>query len=111
MTAKDSEPFELNLNAVKAQVDLTPWRVVWGPNNRRWTFKHLELLNEWALVAEADKGDGAAMRAVFREALGSDEWEDFEKIAMPRYKAKAMWKAYQKHCAIAPGESGGSTDS
>lgn len=111
MTAKDSEPFELNLNAVKPQGTLAPWRIVWGKDNRRWTFKHLELLNEWALVAGADAGDGAAMRTIFREALGKDQWEDFEKIPMPRYQAKEMWKRYQKHCDVEPGESGGSTDS
>lgn len=106
----DDQPFDFNLNAVRAEVDLSPWRILWGPDNKRWTFRHLEELDEWSLVAAADKGEGAAMMAIFKEALG-DQWAEFRKIPMPRYAAKELWKRYREHCGIEEGESNGSTDS
>lgn len=106
----DDKPFDFNLNAVEAEVDLTPWRVVWGPENRRWSFAHLEELNQWELVEAADGGELKAMRAVFMAALG-DQWEDFHKIPLPGYKMRQLWEAYEKYCGVEPGESQGSTGS
>jgi hypothetical protein len=108
--AADDKPFDFNLNAVKAETDLAPWRVVWGPEDRRWTLTHLEELDQWPLVAAADGGELKAMMAIFREALGG-QWDEFRKIPMPGYKLRKLWAAYEEHCGVEPGELQGSTES
>lgn len=98
----DSEPFDFNLDAVKAEVDLAPFRIHWG--GRRFEMQHLEALDIWGLLEAAEGGDSAAMVGAFREALG-DQWEDFRKIKLPQYKLKALFTAYREHCGLEPGES------
>lgn len=106
--ATDDRPFDYNLDAVKAETDLTPWLVHFG--GKRWSFLHLEELGEWEIVEAAERGEASAMLAVFREALG-DQFPEFRKLKLPRYKAKDLWEKYQAHCGAEPGESDGSTAS
>lgn len=103
--APDDQPFDFNLDAVKAEVDLTPFRVHY--DGRRWDFAHLEGLDIWDLVEAAEGGDVRAMLGAFRAALG-DSFDDFRKVRLPQYKMVALFKAYQKHCGVEPGESAAS---
>lgn len=98
----DSEPFDFNLDAVKSEVDLTPFRVHF--DGRRWEFAHMESLDVWDLVEAAEGGEVSAMTGVFRISLG-DQWTDFRKVKFPQYKMKALFSAYRKHCGLEPGES------
>lgn len=104
----DDVPFDFNLDAVASEVDLSPWRVHYG--GKRWTFRHLEELNEWTLVESAERGEASAMLEIFRQALG-EQFAEFRKLGLPRYRAKELWAAYQKYCGIDPGELQGSTGS
>jgi hypothetical protein len=104
----DDQPFDFNLDAVEAEIDLTPWRVHFG--GKRWTFRHLEELDEWHLVEAAERGEASAMMAIFKQALG-DQWAEFRKLKLPRFQARRLWTEYQKHCGEEPGESDGSTAS
>lgn len=107
--APDNQPFDFNLDAVKAEVDLTPWRVNWGA--RRWEFAHMEDLDVWGLIEAAEGGDVAATVGVFKAALGEKEWQEFRKIRLPQYKLKALFEAYKQHCGVGEGESEASSDS
>ena len=107
--APDNQPFDFNLDAVKAEVDLTPWRVNWGA--RRWEFAHMEDLDVWGLMEAAEGGDIAATIGIFKAALGDKDWQDFRKIRLPQYKLKALFDAYREHCGVAEGESPASSDS
>jgi hypothetical protein len=98
----DDQPFDFNLDAVKSEVELTPFRVHF--DGRRFEFDHIEGLDIWDLVEAAEGGEIKAMIGVFRTSLG-DQWEDFRRIKFPQYKMKALFTAYRKHCGMEPGES------
>ncbi|MEV7364244.1 hypothetical protein ACWENS_10735 [Streptomyces sp. NPDC004532] len=98
----DSEPFDFNLDAVQAEVELRPFRVHF--NGRRWEFAHMEGLDIWDLVEAAEGGEVRAMIGIFKAALGED-FADFRKVKFPQYKMKALFTAYRKHCGLEPGES------
>lgn len=105
----DSQPFDFNLDAVQAEVELTPWRVHW--NGRRFEFAHMEALDVWGLVEAAEGGEIAATIGIFKAALSEKDWEDFRKIRLPQYKLKALFDAYRTHCGVGEGESEASSGS
>lgn len=100
--AADDKPFDFNLDTVKAEAELTPFRFHW--DGRRWAMQHLEALDVWELMEAAEGGSTGAMVGCFREALG-DEWDDFRAIKLPQYKLKALFTAYREHCGFEAGES------
>lgn len=110
---KDDQPFDYNLDAVEAEVDLTPWRVNFG--GKRWTFQHPQAIDVWALMTEGENlgggSESAGMVAVFKVALGEEQYVEFRKIPLPTYKLKALFENYQRFGGVEPGESEGSTDS
>lgn len=110
MTTKrpDDQPFDFSLDAFEAEVDLAPFRFMHG--GRRWEFTHLQALDVWEMVAEAEGGDAGSITQMFHLALG-DQMEEFRKIPLPTFKMQGLFKAWQKHCGVEPGESGGSTGS
>lgn len=101
----DDQPFDFNLDAVKSEVELTPFRVHF--DGRRWEFAHMEGLDIWDLAEAAEGGEVSAMVGVFRISLG-DQYADFRKVRFPQYKMKALFDAYRTHCGLEPGESGAS---
>ncbi|MGW1134427.1 hypothetical protein [Streptomyces griseoluteus] len=102
-TKPDDQPFDFNLDTVKAEADLTPWRVHW--DGRRWEFQHAEALDVWGLVEGAENGDVGATIAIFKLALGDEQWADFRKVRMPQYKMKALFNAYKKYCGLGESEA------
>jgi hypothetical protein len=104
-TTPDDSPFDFNLDAVKAEVELSPFRLHF--DGRRWEMAHLQELDIWDLVEAAEGGDAKAMLGAFKLALG-DDFDDFRKIRLPQYKLTALFKAYQQHCGLEPGESAAS---
>jgi hypothetical protein len=113
-TKPDDQVFDFNLNTVKAEVDLTPFRFLWGTKddpNRRFTMLHLQELDVWDLVAAADGGDMAAMVGAFQAAMNADDWKAFRATSLPQYKLKALFDAYRTFCGAAEGESPASSDS
>lgn len=104
----DSKPFDFNLDAVKSEVDLTPFRFNFA--GRRYTMTHLEDLNIWDLMEVADRGEIGAMVGAFKAALGN-EFDDFRAQKLPQYKLKALFEAYRKHCGVESGESDASPTS
>ncbi|MFE3853442.1 hypothetical protein ACFXPN_20180 [Streptomyces griseorubiginosus] len=110
----DDQPFEFNLNAVKSEVDLAPFRFIWKTDddpNRRFVMKHLQELNVWKLVEAADGGDMSAMIGAFQAAMSKDDWKVFYGTELPQYKLKALFDAYREHCGATEGESQASSDS
>ncbi|MGW4300430.1 hypothetical protein ACWEHT_11695 [Streptomyces sp. NPDC004646] len=114
-TAKaDDQVFDFNLNTVKAEVSLDPFRFLWATKdepNRRFTMTHLQALDVWDLVAAADRGDMGAMVAAFQAAMTKDDWKTFRATPLPQYKLKALFAAYRDYCGAAEGESEASSDS
>lgn len=110
----DDQPFEFNLNAVQAEVDLAPFRFLWATEdnpNRRFAMTHLQALDVWELMDAAEGGEVRAMLGVFQAALG-DDWKDFRAVRLPQYKLKALFDAYRKHCGESvEGESQASSGS
>lgn len=104
----DDKPFDFNLDAVKAETELLPFRVHF--DGRRFEMAHLESLDVWDLLVAAGQGDMGMMLAAFKAALGGD-YEEFRKVKLPQFKLKALFKAYQAHCGVESGESQASTDS
>jgi hypothetical protein len=98
----DDQPFDFNLDAVEAEVDLTPFRVHFG--GRRWEFAHMQELDAWDLIEAAESGELAAVKGAMELALG-DQWKEFRKIRMPQYKLMPLFNAWRDHCGIKPGES------
>ncbi|MCR8574672.1 hypothetical protein ACIPXV_02760 [Streptomyces libani] len=106
---QDDQPFDFNLDAVQAEVDLTPWRVHWA--GRRWEFDHMQNLDVWPLMEAADAGDVEAIMGIFRTALGAEQWAAFRKEPLPQYKMKALFDEYRKYSGLAEGESAASSGS
>lgn len=112
----DNKPFDFNLDAVEAEVDLTPWRVHFG--GQRWVFKHPQEIDVWDVVAE-DEAAGpngmsanASMLAVFKCALGDVQYKEFRKIRpLENFRLEQLMKAYKAYGGVKEGESEGSTDS
>jgi hypothetical protein len=98
----DDKPFDFNLDAVAAEVNLTPF--VFQYKDRRWTFEHMQALDIMPLIESAQHGDASAVIGTFREALGK-QWPAFQKAGLPQWKAQKLFDAYQKHCGMEPGES------
>ncbi|OYP17057.1 hypothetical protein CFC35_23215 [Streptomyces sp. FBKL.4005] len=113
-TTPDDQPYDFNLNAVQAEVDLTPFRFLWATKdnpNRRFTMLHLQDLDVWDLMEAAEGGDISAMVGAFRAAMSEDDWTAFRAAPMPQYKLKALFDAYRRHCGVAEGESPASSGS
>lgn len=111
MTTKktpDDQPFELNLDAVASENDLTPYRI--HAHGRRWTLQHMDSLDVWGLIEGAQKGDFEAAMAILQAAFGED-WDDFRKNPLPRFKFGELYSKYTAHCGMTPGESQASTAS
>lgn len=98
----DDQPFDFNLDAVQAEVELTPFRVHFG--GRRFELIHMQALNSWDAIAAAERGDLSVVADSMKLALG-DQWEDFRKLPMPQYKLMPLFKAWQAHSGVEPGES------
>lgn len=105
----DDEPFDFNLDSLKPDVDLRPFRVHFG--GRRWTLTNMNELDAWDLVAMAAGGDIAAVAGSLRLALG-DQWAAFKKLGMPQWKVMPFFRAWKAHSGdVDPGESSASSDS
>lgn len=103
MSAKpaDDEVFDLNLNAVKAETDLRPFRFLWGPDNKRFELAHRDTLDHIPLVEAAVRGgENEATLATLRAGLGKEQWAEFRKIPLPAHKLEALMEGYAKHCGI-----------
>lgn len=109
-TAKpaDDKPFDFNLDAVEAEVEMTPFRVHYA--GRRWEFAHFQMLDTWESVEAAEGGDVQAITGLMRLGLG-DQWDDFREKPLPQYKLRPLFEAWSEHCGHTPGESQASDDS
>ncbi|MGW1998556.1 hypothetical protein [Embleya sp. NPDC001921] len=106
---RDDKPFDFNLDAVEAEVELTPFRVNY--HSQRWEFAHAQDLDVWNLMELADGGDLGAMVGIFKAALGDDRFAEFRKLGLKQYKLRPLFNAYQQHCGHGEGESEASADS
>lgn len=104
----DDKPFDFNLDTVKAEVDLTPFRFQW--NGKRWEMTHVQELDSWGLIAATGSRELEVIARMFEVALGS-QYPEFSKVKLPQYKLQKLFDAYMEFCGVDPGESLASTDS
>ena len=110
--ARDDQPFDFNLNSVKVEKTLRPFRFVFGPNNERWEMAHRETLDKIPLLEAYEQGGEAAGTLLsLRTAMGEDQWERFRKLGLRGEQLTKLTQAYDKFCGTDEGESEGSTDS
>lgn len=110
--ARDDEPFDFNLNSVKVEKTLRPFRFLYGPKNERFEMAHRETLDNIPILEAAESGgDPAATLVSLRAALGDEQWERIRALGLSGPRLTALSKAYDKFCGTDQGESEGSTDS
>jgi hypothetical protein len=110
MTSKTPDkPFDFNLDAVKAEVDLTPFVVQFA--GERWSFAHIQDISVWPILEGVGGGDLATIQATLQAALGAQAWTKFKTKHLPQHKMIALFNAYEKHCGASAGESPASSDS
>ncbi|WP_242890281.1 hypothetical protein [Actinomadura litoris] len=108
----DDEVADFNLNSVKVEKDLRPFRFLYGPKNQRFEMKHRELLDQVPLLEAAERGGEAEATIVsLRAALGDEQWEEIRKLGLREKQMNELITQYGKFCGTSAGESEGSTDS
>jgi hypothetical protein len=108
--AADNEPFDFNLDAVKVEKTLRPFR--FNYNGKRFTMTHRELLDQVPLLEAAERGGEAEATIVsLRAALGDEQWAAIRKLGLREKQMNALIEQYGKFCGSDQGESSGSTAS
>lgn len=108
--ARDDEPFDFNLDAVKVENNLRPFRFHYG--GKRWEMAHRETLDNLPLLEAAeDGGDAVATLVSLRAAMGAEQWERFRELGLTGPRLTELVRAYDKFCGTDQGESEGSTGS
>ena len=102
-TATDSEVFDLNLNAVKAEKECRPFRFLWGPDNKRFEMAHQQTLDQLPIMEAYTRSEVHGLLATLRQALG-DQWAEFRKIPLNDRQRDALMEGYAAHCGIDLGE-------
>ncbi|MFD0902329.1 hypothetical protein [Actinomadura sediminis] len=106
----DDQPFDFNLDAVKVEGELRPFRFHFG--GKRWEMAHRETLDQIVLLEAMESGgEAAATLASLRAAMGDEQWDRFRKLGLKSSQLTRLSQEYDKFCGTEPGESGGSTGS
>ena len=105
----DDKPFDFNLDAYQAEVDLASFVFRW--NGTRFTMVHVETLDAWGLISTSSEKELDVLIQIFELAMGEEQYHKFREIALPQYKLKGLFDAYMKHCNVDPGELAASTSS
>jgi hypothetical protein len=100
-----SEEFDLDVYVAEASKD--PYKFTY--RGQSWTLPHASDM-DWRAVEAADMGNYAALRELFRLGLG-EQWTEFEKLPQPAAAMTELFKRWQAHAGVKPGESQGSADS
>lgn len=106
---KDNEPFDFNLDSVKVEKDLRPFRVNF--HGKRYEMTHRELIDQVPILEAAERGGEAEATIVSLRTSFGDQWPDIRKLGLKRGELQALSDAYDKFCGTDQGESSGSTDS
>lgn len=108
--ARDDEPFDFNLDAVKVEKTLRPFRFHFG--GKRWEMAHRETLDKIPLLEAYEQGgEPAGTLLSLRTAMGEEQWEQFRKLGLRGQQLSKLTQAYDKFCGTDEGESEGSTGS
>lgn len=59
---------------------------------------------DWRVTEAADQGNIEAIRTLFRRGLG-DQWERFEQLPQPAKPMGELFRRWQAHSGVKPGES------
>jgi hypothetical protein len=98
---------EFDLDALVAEARKEPFRFRYG--GRSFELPHASDM-DWRAVEAAELGNYAALRELFRFGL-AEQWEAFEKLHQPAKAMGELFRRWQAHAGVRPGESQGSADS
>lgn len=108
--ARDDEPFDFNLDAVKVEKTLRSFRFHYG--GKRWEMTHREKLNQIPILEAIESaGEHAAILTVLRAALGDEQWQRLSRLGLVGEQLNKLSEAYNEFCGTDEGESEGSTGS
>jgi hypothetical protein len=66
---------------------------------------------DWRIAEAAESGQVGALREIFRRSFGEDQWAEFENYPQPSGAIGELFRRWQKHAGLKPGESQGSAGS
>ena len=60
---------------------------------------------DWRVAEVADLGDVEAIRMLLRRGLGPERWERFDALPQPAAAMGELFRRWQAHSGVKPGES------
>ncbi|WP_155885097.1 hypothetical protein [Actinomadura flavalba] len=108
--APDDKPFDFNLDSVRVEKDLRPFRFRY--DGQRFEMAHRETLDQIKMMEAVEAaGEAGGTLASLRLALGDDQWRELRKIGLRGTQLQKLSDAYDAFCGTTTGESPASTDS
>lgn len=97
-----------DLDAYVTEHRQQPYRFRYG--GQTWELPHSADI-DWRVTEAADQGNIDAIRTLFQRGLGPDQWERFEQLPQPAAAMGELFRRWQAHAGVRPGESPASPDS
>lgn len=91
-----------DLDAYVAEHRKAPYRFRYG--GQMWELPHAAD-TDWRVNEAADQGDVEAIRTLFRRGMGPEQWERFEELPQPSGGMGELFRRWQAHWGVKPGES------
>lgn len=102
---KAAEKKRFQLDAVQAEVDLTPYEFDFA--GKTWVLTHQQALDGIAQAEVSKLGIEAAGMEVLKMAFEDQragQWTEFRKHTLPLHQLMALINAYGEHCGASAGE-------
>jgi hypothetical protein len=91
-----------DLDAYVAEHRQEPYRFRYG--GQQWELPHAAD-TDWRVIEAADQGDVEAIRTLFRRGMGPEQWARFEELPQPAKPMGELFRRWQAHSGVRPGES------
>lgn len=91
-----------DLDAYVAEHRQTPYRFRYG--GQTFELPHASD-TDWRVTEAADKGNVEAIRTLFRRGMSPEQWERFEQLPQPAKGMGELFRRWQAHAGMKPGES------
>lgn len=91
-----------DLDAYVVEHRQTPYRFRYGGQD--FELPHASDI-DWRVSEAADLGNVEAIRILFRRGMSPDQWERFEALPQPAKPMGELFRRWQAHSGVKPGES------
>ncbi|MGW1059358.1 hypothetical protein [Micromonospora rubida] len=102
----DTDVFDLDAYVAEHRKDPYPFRY----GGQDFELPHAAD-TDWRVTEAADQGDVEAIRTLFRRGFGPEQWERFEALPQPAGAMGELFRRWQAHAGVKPGESPASPSS